>query len=321
MTQVGTSFVRWRAEDLKLDYREAFTRVCAMGFDLVRLSTSWREVDQAGYGHLDWLMAEADRLGQRVLLTVGMKALGWPEFYLPRERRPGDAGIRRALLDHVAATVRRYRGRSQLVAWQIENEPFNRSGPNGGLVARSLVRAEAACVRRLDPTRPIVITTFGHFDASLDRWSSRWQSTWRRRLHLDIPGEREALAVLQPDDVLGLDVYRAIGWRRDGAEGIAHAVADQLDSVARWQRIAGRQHKRLWITEAQAEPWEATRATHGDPVSVQPADVLDLCHRLSSLRLEVILLWGVEYWLWRERHGDPRWSTVARRIVERRLIS
>ncbi|HEY8737307.1 MAG TPA: hypothetical protein VIO62_09710 [Candidatus Dormibacteraeota bacterium] len=321
MTQVGTSFVRWRAEDLGLEYRDAFTRVCAMGFDLIRLSTSWREVDEAGHRHLDWLMAEAERVEQRVLLTVGMKALGWPEFHLPQARRPGDVGIRRGLLDHVAATVRRYRGCRQLLAWQIENEPFNRSGPLGGLVPRSLVRAEAACVRGLDPTRPIVITTFGHFDAGLDRWSSRWQSTWRRRLRLEIPGEREALAVLQADDVLGLDVYRAIGWRRDGVEGIAHAVPDQMDSVARWNRIARGQHKRLWITEAQAEPWEASRATHGDPVSVQPNDVLELYERLSSLSLEAILLWGVEYWLWRERHGDPRWSNVARRILERRLIS
>lgn len=321
MTQVGTSFVRWRAEGLGLEYRQAFTRVCAMGFDLIRLSTSWREVDQTGYTHLDWLMEEADRTGQRVLLTVGMKALGWPEFYLPGEQRPGDVAIGGGLLDHVGATVRRYRGCHRLVAWQIENEPFNRSGPLGGLVRRSLVRAEAACVRGLDPTRPIVITTFGHFDAGLDRWSSRWQSTWQRRFHLEIPAEREALAVLEPDDVLGLDVYRAIGWRREGMEGVAHAVKDQMDSVARWGRIARGQHKRLWVTEAQAEPWEASRATHGDPVSVQPDDVLELYERLSSLSLDAILLWGVEYWLWRERQGDTRWLDVGRRILERRLIS
>ena len=141
MAVLGTSFARWRAEALGLDYRAAFERICAMGFGLVRLSASWREIAQFGYGHLDWLLGEAERSRQPVLLTVGMKALGWPEFYLPGDRHPADLAVQREAVAHVRDVARRYRDNPTLTAWQIENEPFNRSGPNSLWIPRPVVRA------------------------------------------------------------------------------------------------------------------------------------------------------------------------------------
>ena len=302
-----------------MDYRKAFTRLCAWRFDLVRLSTSWMEVDQFGYEHLDWLVAEAGRLGQPLVLTVGMKALGWPEFYPPARFAEEPGKLRQALLHHVARTVERYRGYRGLLAWQIENEPFNRSGPLSGTVPLRLVRAEAELARWLDPDRPIMVTTFARFDTAVDRASSRFQGNWRGRLRLALPPEREALAVLRRNDILGLDVYRAIGWRLKDRSGVAQAAPGQLESVARWKRIVGGQGKRLWISEAQAEPWEPSRATHGDPVSLAPEDVPDLIERLSSLEPEAILLWGSEYWLWRAESDDPRWIAVIRPLLSNRL--
>jgi len=305
---LGTSFARWRAEALGLDYRAAFERICAMRFALVRLSASWREVAQFGYGHLDWLMSEAARISQPVLLTVGMKALGWPEFYLPEDMYPADAGVLRRAIVHVRDVTRRYRDNPMLVAWQIENEPFNRSGPHALWIARRVVRAEAEAVRSLDRNRPLVVTSFAHFDESLDRWSSRHQSTWKRRLGLAAPAEREALSILRRGDILGLDVYPSIGWLdADGRERVAHAAPDQLAAVAGWHRIAREQGKRFWVTEAQAEPWEARRQTHADPLSIQPEAIGELVNRLVGIGVETILLWGSEYWLWRADKGDPRW--------------
>jgi hypothetical protein len=305
---LGTSFARWRAEALGLDYRAAFERVCAMRFALIRLSASWQEVARFGYGHLDWLLGEAEQAGQPVLLTVGMKALGWPEFYLPEGMHPDDAAIQRRAIAHVRDVARRYRDNPMLLAWQIENEPFNRSGPQALWIPRRVVRAEAEAVRSLDRNRPLVVTSFAHFDDGLDRSSSRDQSGWRRRLGLALPAEREALSILDRGDVLGLDVYPSIGWLdTDGRDRVAHAAPDQLAVVGRWQRIAREQGKRVWVTEAQAEPWEARRQTHADPSSIQPEAIGDLVIGLVGLGVETILLWGSEYWLWRADNGDPRW--------------
>jgi hypothetical protein len=305
---LGTSFASWRAEALGLDDRAAFERICAMGFSVIRLSASWREIARFGYKDLDWLLGEAERARQPVLLTVGMKALGWPEFYLPDGMLPDDAAVQRRAIDLVRDVTRRYRDNPSLVAWQIENEPFNRSGPNAWSLPRRVVRAEAEAVRSLDPDRPLVLTAFAHFDDGLDRTSSRHTSRWQRRLGLAPPAEREALSILRRGDILGLDVYASIGWLdAGGREQLAHAAPDQVDEVARWQRIAHEQGKRLWVTEAQAEPWEARRQTHGDPLSAQPEAIGDLVNRLVGIGAETVLLWGSEYWLWRADNGDTRW--------------
>ena len=287
-----------------------------MRFGILRLSASWREIERYGYEHLDWLLTTAERARQPVLLTVGMKALGWPEFYLPEGLSPSDAPVQRRAIMHVREVARRYRDNPALAAWQIENEPFNRSGPNGWWIPRSVVRAEAEAVRSLDPDRPLVVTTFAHFDAALDRASSRQQSRWKRRLGLAIPAEREALAVLRHGDILGLDVYPSIGWLdQDGRDRLAHAAPDQLASVAAWQRIARQQGKRVWVTEAQAEPWEG-RSTQGDPVSVRSEAIGQLVEGLTGIGVGSMLLWGSEYWLWRADSGDPRWIEAVALVLK-----
>ena len=315
MTRLGTTFTRWRAESLGLDYRAAFERVCELGLGPIRLAASWREVAQFGLAHLDWLLAEAQARSQRVLLTVGMKAPGWPEFHLPEGLEPGDPSVQRRALEHIASVVDRYRDRAVIDAWQIENEPFNRSGPRSLWIPRAVVRREAQLVRSRDP-RPIVITTFAHFDEGLDRTSSRHQSRWRRRLGFAIPAECEALALLRPGDVLGTDVYRAIGWKDSaGAGKIGRAAEDQLEWVAHWRRIARQQGKRFWVTEAQAEPWEWQRLAQGDPITVQPASIVGLVSELTAAGIDTILLWGVEYWLWRQDQGDARWVETLKMLL------
>jgi hypothetical protein len=313
VTALGTSFARWRAEDLGLDYRETFARICAMDFAVIRLSASWREVAEFGWGHLDWLLGHAEAVGQPIVLTVGMKALAWPEFYLPEGLDPADLAVQRRAVSHIAEAVRRFGGHTALVAWQVENEPFNRSGPQGRWLPRRVVRSEAQAVRSVDERRPIMVTTFGHFSEGLDRASSHNQSEWKRRFRLALPAEREALAILHRGDILGVDIYRSIGWVDSASQEaqVGRALDDQMQWVSRWQRIAREQGKRFWVTEAQAEPWEARRETHANPLTVAPSDIPDLIAQLAGLRIETVLLWGSEYWLWRERNGDSRWMEAV----------
>ena len=294
-----------------------------MGFSVIRLSASWREIAELGWASLDWLLEHAASAGQPVLLTVGMKALGWPEFHLPEGVLEPDAvDVRRRALSHVRAVVRRYRENPQLRVWQVENEPFNRSGPRARWISRDQVRREAGAIRQLDSRRPLAVTTFAHFGEGLDRASSRHQSEWKRRLGLVIPAEREALAVLRQGDILGVDVYRSIGWVDAGNTAqIARAVEDQLEWLAGWQRIARSQGKRFWVTESQAEPWEARRATHANPVTVAPLDIGELVQELRGIGVERILLWGSEYWLWRAENGDRRWLESVAALLGRRALA
>lgn len=326
--QVGTSFSPRRAEYLGLDYRRAFKALEAMHFRVIRLSAYWDSVDQGDGDELDWLMSEAQRAHQPIVLTVGMKALGWPEFYFPASVSPpdglsqgqdvaSDPGLRDATLSFIADTVLRYRENPALVAWQIENEPFNRAGPQRLWIDAQFLRDEITSVRQLDGhQRPLIVNAFSHFNLLFDRASARQGFDLRQWLGFDADSaERDGLSVLNRGDVLGLDVYTAIGYRFLGHDHLSRADGDWPDRLARVRELAKRQGKQAWITEAQAEPWEAAHTTYANPKSTSPRAIRSIFANLKDAGYSTVLFWGSEYWLWRANNGDSRWIDTIKAIL------
>src|SRR5215472_5136747 len=184
MTALGASFSPMRARGRGLDWQAAFRRLLELGLSPLRLSTYWDGVDRDGYLELDWQMDEAERAGREVVLTIGMKAQGWPEFAIPDRLVPAvrrganvvaaAPELRQAAVELVQATVERYRGRPCIIAWQIENEPVNRSGPRGWWIGADLVRVEIEAARKADLHRPIVLNAFAAFNARVDVAASRY---------------------------------------------------------------------------------------------------------------------------------------------------
>jgi hypothetical protein len=326
--QIGISFNPHRAESMGLDYRRAFTRLEAMHFRVIRLSAYWDQIDQEGYGQLDWLMNEAQRAGQPIVLAVGMKGLGWPEFYIPSSAIPAaglsqgqdvatDSSVREATLAFVNDTVVRYRNNSTLVAWQVENEPFNRAGPQRLWIDAAFLRQEVTSVRELDGHhRPLIVNAFSHFNLLLDQASARQGFDLRQWLGFEADSaERDGLSALNKGDVLGLDVYTAIGYRFLGQDQISHADGDWPDRLAKVRELARRQGKQAWITEAQAEPWESGVNSDVKPKSTSPQAIRSLFVNLKEAGFSTVLFWGAEYWLWRADNGDLRWIDTIKAIV------
>jgi hypothetical protein len=319
--RIGTSFSMHRASFLGLDPRTTFEEVLQLGFGLIRVSAYWDDISTSGYGDLDWLLDTAGLADQPILLTVGMKGIQWPEFYIPSSLAPQgaadracisrDASLQDAVVEFVRETVARYKDRSNLVAWQVENEPFNRSGPHHWWIDSSLVSREIAAVRELDG-RQLVVNTFAHFDL-LNDWFSRPHSNL-----LDLTGlvpEREALGVIGSADVLGLDVYKHIGLELFGVEIVRTASADLAVSAGHWLRAATQAGKEAWIIECQAEPWEPTRNTYAAPKTLEPPEVEEIYTQLEAAGFSTILLWGCEYWHWRAGAQDTRWLDTAKRLI------
>ncbi len=321
--QVGVSFSQHRASQLDLNSREAFGHVLDMHFKVIRLGVYWTDVAESGYTETDWQMKQAAAAGQPIVLTVGMKSLGWPEFYIPPQYTPSagdgedvsqDSTLRAGVLDFVAQAVNRYRAYPNIVAWQVENEPFNPSGPHRWWIGRDLVLQESAAVRALDQ-RPQIVNVFGHFNMQLDQASSRNGVTLGSLLGFDSnSAERDSLGVLQPGDILGSDVYTRIGYQFLGQRQVATADSDWDDHVAQWHAAAEAQGKRAWVTEMQAEPWEVDSTTLANPRTFAPADMQRMFHDLKSAGSTTVLLWGVEYWLWRAQNGDSSWLDAAGQI-------
>jgi hypothetical protein len=322
--RVGTSFRPLHATYLGLDWQLSYQRLKAMRFRVIRLSAYWDQVDREGYGQLDWLLQESEAAEQPVVVSVGMKGLGWPEFYIPSEFTPtsaadGDVGLdlnlRAGVLDFVSTTVERYRDNPSVVAWQVENEPLNRAGPHRWYVGGDLLAEEVAAVRAAD-SRPLLMSAFSHFNLLIDRASIR--SAFNLKSLLGFPSdtaEAQSLSLLRQGDILGLDVYTEIGYRFLGQVGVMRAASNWAARAGHWRRVASAQGKGAWITEAQAEPWEASISSYADPSSTVAADIQP---RFSSIRdqgFSTILLWGAEYWLWRADNGDPSWLDAVNGIL------
>jgi hypothetical protein len=326
--QVGISFNPHRAASMGLDYRRAFTRLEALHFRVIRLSAYWDQIDQEGYGQLDWLMNEAQRAGQPVVLAVGMKGLGWPEFYIPASAMPAqglaqgqdaasDPNLRDATLAFINDTVLRYRDNSTLIAWQVENEPFNRAGPHRLWIDAEFLRDEITSVRQLDGhRRPLIVNAFSHFNLILDQASARQGFDLRQFLGFEADSaERDGLSSLSRGDILGLDVYTAIGYRFLGHDNMSRADGDWPDRLARVRDLARHQGKQAWITEAQAEPWESGPNSDADPRSTSPQAIRSLFTNLKDAGFSTVLFWGAEYWLWQADRGDSRWIDTVKAIL------
>jgi len=326
--QVGISFSPLRAAYLGLDYQTAFKRLEALHFRVIRLSTYWDRVDREGYDQLDWLMSEARKSHQPIALTVGMKALGWPEFFIPSSAMPvdglrqgedvaSDSSFRDAALSFVADTVLRYRDNPALIAWQVENEPFNRAGPQRLWIDAEFLRDEIISVRQLDAHhRPVIVNAFSHFNLLFDQASARQGFDFRQWLGFDADSaERDGLSVLGRGDVLGLDVYTAIGYQFLGRDHMSNADSDWPDRLARVRDLAHKQGKQAWITEAQAEPWESSDLNYANPKSTSPKAIRGIFENLKDEGFTTVLFWGSEYWLWRADHGDTRWIETIKKIL------
>jgi hypothetical protein len=80
------------------------------------------------------------------------------------------------------------------------------------------------------------------------------------------------------------------------------------------------------VSEGQAEPWEAVtrppsesgRAMYSCPPE-QVINVYNQCMRWNDRALaglSAYLFWGAEYWLLREREGDPSYLHAFARILD-----
>lgn len=288
-----------------------------LGARHVRISAEWSQVEPRP-GEYDWalidaLLAEADRHGTKVLLTVGIKAQRHPEYYIPgwvMERASleygddvsTDAYVRERALGMIAAAVAHF-GASQAVdSWGADNEPYVPSlrAENWSL-GREFVRAEVETIRASDPGgRPVSINHGQHF--VFDR---RWQ---------------DALA---DADVLSQSLYP---WRNYEILGRTFVIPileiGPLAPNYNYQaRLARERHQDFWITEMQAEPW-----VDGDIHLVSPSAPsanltrgnfrrnLDYGRRIGASR---IYLWGAEWWLYqRQRYGDSTWWDLARGAMQ-----
>jgi hypothetical protein len=325
--QIGTTFSPTQSEYLGLNWQDTYLAILQSGFDVVRLGTYWSQIepkpDAYDFRTLDWQLDQARRLGVPVVLTVGVKAPRWPEYFIPewvREHVPIKRGdnvarfelVRARALKFIRTVVTRYRDDPIIRCWQVENEPFDRSGPDYWWSDREFVTEEVALVRALDTRRRPIVMTVATYPNGWLRFGARvFQPT-------DPLPDTMRLC-----DIVGFNIYPVVSQQIGNLK-----LYFWTERTARQRYYAGlrdyarRNGRSAWIMELQAEPWEPGHLVYtGDaPLpTANPELARQAFDEFHGLGFSTIFLWGAEYWHFRRvRHQDSGWWNMARGLFQRR---
>ncbi len=335
-TLLGVSFRPIQAEALGLDRQTTLEALLVYPFSLIRLGAYWNRIEaQSGQfdtAELDWQIDVAERAGKQIILAVGaVKTFGYPEVFVPPHwlSQPLQEGSLVQPVTHpallagatqfITRIVTRYRERQSIVAWQLEHEAVDPLGvEHSWRLAVSFVERELQALRAADPSRPAIMN--GFLPTSLLVSLSQW---WRTRDQ----GDSLAVAVSLAD-IVGIDYYPRTALRRIGQRTLYLDGADARSLRATRERLfrsIQNRGKLLMVSEGQGEPWETTTVPPNPerqaPFSCPPEQLLAnynaaLGWSLTHNPLYAYLFWGAEYWLLRERSGDPRYMQAFARILE-----
>lgn len=287
---LGTTYSHRFAKFLQLDPIKSFHGIMALNFDIIRLCCYWDEI-QNGKNSFDYtaikqLLDICEKHHQQVVMTIGMKAPRYPEFYIPKIADPD-------VLTFVERTVQALKHYSCIKYWQVENEPLDPSGPDGKTIPIDTLTQEISLVKNLD-SRPIVLTL--------------WGNELTKRGYLP--------SVTGLADIVGIDLY----YKQYVASVFGkNMYKGPSDSDSKLRKIIASSSKPIWITELQAEPWEKNmEAYKSDVTTSMSAEILiNNFKKTKELNLDAILFWGSEYWIWKKKIGDDSYWEVIKGISKR----
>jgi len=294
----GVSFSKFHSDELKLDWKETYL---ALLDDLdarrLRLTAHWPNTeptdDKFNFKEFDFQMAEAEKRGVEVILSVGRRLPGWPECHDPVWAKNLSVSDRQSeILEYIEKVVSRYKDLPAIKYWQVENEPFLTffSRSNCGELDKNFLEKEIALVKKLDPTHPILLTDSGEFGT--------WFGAYKR------------------GDVFGTSLYLYIWNRKIGP--FRYPI---LPAFFRFKQnlvslIYGK--KPSLIIELSAEPWLL------QPIVDTPIFVLqermglgkfnEMLDFASKTGFDEQYLWGAEWWYWMKKQGYPEHWERARKL-------
>jgi hypothetical protein len=290
---LGITFSNRYAEALGLDWRETYIALLdEVKVRKIRIPVYWDLVEkvpgQYDFADVDWQLAEAKKRNAEVILSLGQRVPRWPECHIPEWANASDDLRKQALFKMLGESVKRYQNHSEIVKWQVENEPFlvffgicPKFDPNQ-------LEEEVAFVRTLDSTRPVMLTDSGEL------------SLWFR--------------AASRGDEFGTTMYRKI--YKPGVGYVTYPLGPNFFRFKEQLTRLLTKQEHFSVIELQAEPW-ANGWVADAPIEEQfkTMDAKQLQEVVTYARrvgFSEIYLWGGEWWYWmKEKKGHPEvWNTA-----------
>lgn len=285
MDDFGVSFSVKQCRSFGLDPAKTLEwLIHEAGFRRFRLMSYWNEHEKKSgkydFSSLDKQIEMIQKADGLITLCLGARQPRWPENHWPEWAWQASKPERTAaLLKYIETVVNRYKNRSCIVSYQLENEALLESFGERPEVDRRRLRAEFALVKRLDPTRPVIMST---------------STSWGIPLRRPIP------------DIVGFSYYQVLY----SAEHGRYTTAFHKPWLDRWRAALIRliHHKPSFIHELQLEPWGPTAiwkmSAEEQARSMGPEQIRTNVELAKKTDCRPIDLWGGEWWYWRYKQGD-----------------
>jgi len=301
---IGASFSHKHLQDLNLEPLSSLESFSSLGFRWIRLGCYWSEIEKTpgkyDFSKLKSLLSFCQEKKIKVVLTVGMKAPRWPEYYLPdwltkkaslkkfAKIDLGEKDISKPLFSFIENAVLELSHYSCLKVWQIENEPLEPTGEKKWRITKKLLAEEIKIVKKIDKKRPISLNCGGLIASFPFFWESISKINF---------------------DILGLDIYP-----KQPLGSLFYIKNFSKGMIKRLIAKAKKANKKIWISELQAEPWEPKElvSSKENPPSFLPQDFKKNFNEIINWRVDNVFLWGFEYWLWKKGKGDERYWAEAK---------
>lgn len=291
----GVSFSVKQCRNFGIDQKVALRFLLQnMGFRRFRLMSYWDEIEKRpgklDFTYLDQQIDLIEKAGGVVTLCLGARQPRWPENHWPNWAWSADKSTRsQALLAFIKAAIDRYKNRSCVISWQLENEALLKSFGQRSEIDRSRLNQEFDLVRSLDTTIPVVMST---------------STSWGIPLRKPIP------------DIVGFSYYHEF-W--DNESKSYKKASGHYTSLHKFRALL---IKLLWqrpsvIHELQCEPWGPANIWEmpilEQDASMSAKKIVSSITKAKRTSLYPIDLWGGEWWYWRyKKFGD---DTVYKAVL------
>lgn len=285
----GVTFSKKQASALGLEWQKTYIAMLDdLGVKKLRLSAYWDDLQaveggEYSWSDLDWQINEASKRDVEIILAMGGRLPRWPECHYPEWVDNLDKGKKeKYTLDYLEQTVSRYKENKNIVAWQVENEPFLKFFGICPPFDSDFLDTEIALVKKKD-TRPIVVTDSGEL------------SLW-------------ALAAKRAD-IFGTTMYR--DTYSEKMERYVHYPITPAFFRFKKNIASFFAEPQKWIViEMQGEPWgpkpfqDLSEEERSRTMNLQK--LKDMIKFSSTTGFGEFYLWGVEWWYWeKEVQNNP----------------
>lgn len=292
----GASLSIKQCRNFNIDHLKVLEAAASdLGIKRFRLMSYWDEIEKVrgtyDFDFLDEEITFIERAGGQITLCLGARQPRWPESHWPGWTKNLSTTERNdELMKFITAVVKRYRNRTVVKSWQLENEALLKDFGENGDFDRKRIREEFKLVKKLGARKPVIMTT---------------STSWGIPLRRPIP------------DIIGFSYYDVVynkgAYRRSIFQPWVFRLRALLIKII-WRRDC-------FIHEMQAEPWGPKNIwdmpAKKQAESMDPNKFKENITRSIQTKLKTIDMWGLEWWYWRKINYDDSamWDTVKKYIV------